>query len=135
MKETAMNRAIRLLQNYLVLALPPVLACIIWEATQPSIQFPQSAPLAERWLWEALAWNLMLWFSALPLFLILLMAAPSAREKTLKRLANLKDEDEREHHWSRGALCLYFLAKRPHILALRLRPLSQRDAIARGRNR
>ena len=93
-----MNRAIRLLQNYLVLALPPVLACIIWEAAQPGIEFPQSAPLAERWLWEALAWNLMLWFSALPLFLILLIVAPSVREKTLKRLANLKDEDEREEN-------------------------------------
>lgn len=38
----------------------------------------------------------MLWFVILILFLILLISMPVAREKTLKRLANLKDRDERE---------------------------------------
>ncbi len=47
-------------------------------------------------LWEILSWNLMLWFLILILFLILLVAFPTVREKTLKRLANLKDSDERE---------------------------------------
>jgi hypothetical protein len=42
--------------------------------------------------------NIMIWFAVLILFLIMLVFVPRVREKTLKRLANLKDRDEREEY-------------------------------------
>ena len=43
-------------------------------------------------------------------FLVLLVAVPRAREKTLKRLANLKDRDEREHYITGKASRAAYLA-------------------------
>lgn len=93
-----MTKTIRLTQTYLIYALPFVLACIAWETISPEKEILANASFLTRALWEALSWNLMLWFAVLVLFLILLIALPEAREITLKRLANLKERDEREQY-------------------------------------
>jgi len=86
------NKIIRFIQNYLICALPFVIACMVWETVQPKIQFGKSI------LWQILSLNLMLWFVVLILFLISLVTMPSVREKTLRRLANLRERDEREQY-------------------------------------
>lgn len=93
-----MNKIARFIQNYLIFGLPFVIACMVWETIQPEIQFGKSASFITKALWEAFSWNLMLWFTTLILFLIILIATPNVREKTLKRLANLKERDEREEY-------------------------------------
>jgi hypothetical protein len=92
------NKIIRYIQNYLICALPFVIACMVWETIQPDIQFGTSSSIMVKVLWEVLSWNLMLWFVFLILFLISLVAISSVREKTLRRLANLHERDEREQY-------------------------------------
>lgn len=71
---------------------------MVWETIQPDIQYGQSSSIIAKLLWEVLSWNLMLWFAFLVLFLISLVAISSVREKTLRRLANLQERDEREQY-------------------------------------
>jgi hypothetical protein len=92
------NKIIRYIQNYLICALPFVIGCMVWETIQPDIQFGKSSSIIAKVLWEVLSWNLMLWFAFLVLFLISLVAISSVREKTLRRLANLHERDEREQY-------------------------------------
>jgi hypothetical protein len=91
-----MTRAVRFIQNYLIWALPFVLACMVWGTIHPEKDILINASLFTRATWEVLSWNLMLWFAILIVFLVLLVVLPEAREKTLRRLANLKERDERE---------------------------------------
>ncbi|MGE0763073.1 MAG: hypothetical protein AB7N80_07340 [Bdellovibrionales bacterium] len=93
-----MTKAIRYLQNYLILALPFVVAIMVWGTLQPEEIVNQNPSWLVRGLWEVMAWNLMAWFALLIVFLICLVALPQAREKTLKRLARLKERDEREQY-------------------------------------
>lgn len=94
-----MSKLIRIMQSYLVCALPFVLFCMGWSSYKNDPQVPDSATAENTFLkilWEILGWNLMIWFIVLILFLIMLVIVPEAREKTLKRLANIKERDERE---------------------------------------
>lgn len=93
-----MTKLIRLVQNYLLYALPFVLTCMAWGTITPEKEILRDSTIVTKFLWEALSWNLMLWFVTLIVFLVLLVAVPDAREKTLKRLANLKERDEREQY-------------------------------------
>jgi MFS family permease len=91
-----MNKPIRWIQNYLLYALPFVLICMAWGTIHPEKQILTDATFLTKATWEILSWNLMFWFAVLILFLFLLVVLPEAREKTLKRLANVKERDERE---------------------------------------
>jgi hypothetical protein len=71
---------------------------MVWETIQPDIQFGTSSSVVVNTLWEVLSWNLMLWFVTLTVFLISLVTITSVREKTLSRLANLHERDEREQY-------------------------------------
>ena len=93
-----MNKLIRFIQNYLIIALPFVIACMIWSTVSPEEQFLAEASALTKIVWEVLSINLMCWFAVLVLFLTLSVLAPSIREKTLRRLANLKERDEREQY-------------------------------------
>jgi hypothetical protein len=92
------NKTIRYIQNYLICALPFVIGCMLWETIQPDIQFGKYSSIMAKILWELLSWNLMLWFVFLVLFLISLVTITSVRKKTLRRLANLHERDEREQY-------------------------------------
>ena len=93
-----MNKAIRYIQSYLICTLPFVFACMAWGTIRAENEILKDASFLTKASWELLSWNLMLWFSVLILFLVLLVVWPEAREKTLKRLANLKERDEREQY-------------------------------------
>lgn len=91
-----MNKITRFIQSYLIYALPFVLICMAWGTVHSEKEILADATFLTKAAWEFLSWNLMLWFAVLILFLFLLVALPEAREKTLKRLANIKERDERE---------------------------------------
>ena len=93
------DKLVRFIQNYLVMALPFVIACSIWGTVRDGErEILRDVSLLARASWELLSWNLMLWFAVLIVFLVLLVVSPEARERTLKRLANLKERDEREQY-------------------------------------
>lgn len=89
-----MNKIMRFIQNYLIVGLFFVIALMVWSYLQKN----SATSSIEKALHEILSWNFMLWFATLIVFLIMLVAIPLAREKTLKRLANLKERDEREQY-------------------------------------
>lgn len=93
-----MNKIIRIIQNYLLIALPFVLICMAWETIYPDIQYGKNASALAKMCWDILGINLMLWFSMLAVFVICMVTVKSVREKTLMRLANLKERDEREEY-------------------------------------
>ncbi len=93
-----MNKFIRLIQNYLIYALPFVLICMAWDTMSSEKEILSNASIFTKAAWEVLSWNLMLWFIVLIVFLLMLVVFPMAREKTLKRLANLQERDEREQY-------------------------------------
>jgi cytochrome b subunit of formate dehydrogenase len=92
-----MHKWIRILQSYLILAFPFVLICMVWGTYQTEVEILRGSILTQT-AWNILGWNIIVWFAALILFLALLIAMPSVREKTLWRLANIKDRDEREQY-------------------------------------
>jgi hypothetical protein len=118
-KEHAVHKAIRFIQTYLVVSIPFVAAAMIWGTFQTQEQALASGALLNKVLWEVLSWNLMIWFAVLVLFLVVLVVQPSARENTLKRLANLKERDEREE-WitGRASRAAYLASLSLLILAL-----------------
>ena len=80
-----MNKLIRFIQNYLIIALPFVIACMIWSTVSLEEQFLAETPALTKIVWGILSINLMCWFAVLVLFLTLSVIAPSIREKTLPR--------------------------------------------------
>jgi hypothetical protein len=91
-----MSKFIRWAQNYLLFALPFVLLCMAWGTFQTERQILDQPTFFTKFVWEVLSWNLILWFLVLVAYLILMVFKSEVREKTLKRLANLKERDERE---------------------------------------
>ena len=90
-----MSKVIRFMQNYLLLGFPFVACAMIWQTFQSPNEITSGGLTT---LWTALGFNLMFWFVTLILFLIILVVAPSVREKTLTRLANINERDEREQY-------------------------------------
>ncbi len=93
-----MIRFVRFVQNYLLGALPFVLICMVWGTRYTEVEILKNPKVFTIILWNVLSWNLMLWFAVLIVFLVLLVALPKVREKTLRRLANLQERDEREQY-------------------------------------
>ncbi|OAI46484.1 hypothetical protein AYO45_01705 [Gammaproteobacteria bacterium SCGC AG-212-F23] len=93
-----MNKIIRFIQSYLVLGLPLVIIRMVLETVHPAMQIEDSTFSVTKALWNILDWNIMLWFFSLVLFLISMVIIPNMREKALRRLANLKERDEREEY-------------------------------------
>lgn len=93
-----MNKIFRIIQTYLIYAFPLVLVVMAWSTLNSSIDLAGDVGFITKISWEVLSWNLMIWFGVLIAFLIALVVWPPAREKTLKRLANLKERDEREQY-------------------------------------
>lgn len=93
-----MNKFIRLIQTYLMIGFPFVIGFMFWNTMHPQDEFLKNSLMLTRIIWTGFAFNLMFWFLVLIAFLIILVAIPNAREKTLTRLANLKERDEREEY-------------------------------------
>lgn len=86
-----MIKITRYIQTYLIFSLPLVVASMLWNNSSNNNTFLNI-------IHELLSWNMMLWFLVLTSFLIILVVAPRARELTLRRLANIKERDEREQY-------------------------------------
>jgi len=71
---------------------------MIWSNNRSEYDVISHANFFTKILWDTLSWNLMLWFAVLIVFLITLVVVPSARENTLRHIANLKERDEREEY-------------------------------------
>lgn len=104
-----MNRLIRYVKTYLILGLPLVIACILLGS--PKTNFLKNVQ-------DLLSWNLMLWFLMLIFFLITLVVSANAREKSLTRLANLKERDEREQFISGKASRITYIANLSMLILL-----------------
>lgn len=107
-----MNKVFRCIQYYLIIGFPFVIACMIWHALQPTIN------TESNWLWDLLGFNIIAWFSILIVFLISLVLVPSIREKTLTRLANLNERDEREQYITGKAARSTYISTLSLIIAL-----------------
>lgn len=93
-----MNKTFRYVQSYLILGLPLVIALMVWNTIYTQEEIFSHNSIIQKILFNALVVNIFAWFITLIAFLITLVACPSAREKTLMRLANLKERDEREEY-------------------------------------
>lgn len=91
-----MKKLARLIQTYLLYSLPFVITVSIWSQYQNGGTSASDSPFVLRALWEVMSWNLMAWFVILILFLVTLLVNQDVRDQTLRRIANLKDRDERE---------------------------------------
>lgn len=91
-----MNKPIRYLQTYLIYGLPVVFASFVIS----SVWFYQHKHLAgiSKLFSDLMGWNIMAWFAALVVYLILMVISTKVREQTLSRLANLNERDEREEY-------------------------------------
>lgn len=86
-----MNKIIRFIHAYLILGFPFIIIGIIWKQT-PQLN------IFLKVIYELISWNFMVWFLTLILFLIMLIVMPKIREKTIQRLANIRERDEREEY-------------------------------------
>jgi hypothetical protein len=93
-----MNKLIRFMQSYLIIGLPFVMGIVIWQSIQPGIEGINNNHPLIKFMWQALGINIMVWFTVLVLFLLVLIVSSAVREKTLRRLANLQERDEREQY-------------------------------------
>jgi phosphatidylglycerophosphate synthase len=93
-----MNKMIRIIQTYLLIGFPLVLACMFWQTFSPDIWKSTDVATFTKIVWQALGINFMLWFVVLIIFLVMLVAFSRVREKNLRGLANLKERDEREEY-------------------------------------
>ena len=91
-----MNRLFIALQKYLFWAFPFVIISMIWSSQHLQAPDFSNSSFAIRWTWEFLSWNLMIWFACLLVALLLLLFRTSSGDLLLKRLANIKERDERE---------------------------------------
>lgn len=91
-----MNKLIRYLQNYLIYGMLPVVGLIIWSIFMK--HNIAESNLLVRIMHEILSYNMMIWFAALILWMIGMVVVPEIREKSLRRLANLQERDEREEY-------------------------------------
>lgn len=91
-----MERLNSIIQRYLVLGLPAVIAVITWSYFQSDIEIRRQGSFALTALWEVLSWGLIVWFGALLVFLVLLVFRKDTQESAIKRLAGISERDERE---------------------------------------
>ncbi len=85
------------LQKYLVYGSPFVMALVAWDYIRPMPHrtAPESS-LILKCLWEVMSWNLILWFLALIIFMVMLVINKESQEQSVKFLAGIKERDERE---------------------------------------
>jgi hypothetical protein len=89
------------MQNYLLYGFVFVIALLIWGAWLAyfsPLGLITDNNIVIRILHELLSYNLIFWFANLVLYMVFLVVIPSVREKTLSRLANLQERDEREEY-------------------------------------
>lgn len=79
-----------------VFSLPFVVICATWSNIQSDREILVDGSFLVKAAWEVLSWNLIIWFLSLITFLILMVFASSTRDMVTRRVANIKERDERE---------------------------------------
>ncbi len=103
----------RYIAQYLLYALPAVVVCIVWTSFQSQSEILAMENAVLSFIWNVLSWNLILWFALLIYFLFALVFSRRFRELLLKRLACVRERDEREEQitgWASKAAFLSTLA-------------------------
>ena len=116
-----MNKANRWLQNYLIYALPFVIVTMIWATFRElgdGPKLPNGGILVESAFWEFFSWNLIIWFSLLAVFICLIVFHTKTREQVIRRIANIKERDEREEYVTAKASRAAFMASLSLLLLL-----------------
>lgn len=88
----------RYVQNYLLIGLPLFILYIVCATFFSKSEFTNYIFSHYFTIWHPLGIAMLLWFAALVIFFVGLITFPGIREKTLKRLANLNERDEREQY-------------------------------------
>lgn len=88
-----MNKFLRLIQAYLVISFPFVVAFGVF-----GYLVHTDSNMIESVVRNILSFIFLTWIAVLCIFLVLLIILPSVRESTIRRLANLKERDEREQY-------------------------------------
>ena len=91
-----MRTANKWIRNYLIFALPIVIATVVWNSFQSDSEIRTSGSLIAKYLWETMSWCLIVWFAALFVFMVLLVFRKDTQESTIKHIAGIKERDERE---------------------------------------
>lgn len=103
-----MNKMFRYIQNYLMYGFLPVVVMIGWSFFHENDIVINNLLL--KVIYDLLSYNIMIWFATLILFMISLIIFPDIREKTLRRMANLQERDEREEFITGKAARASYLA-------------------------
>ncbi len=90
-----MKKTFNVIQNYLLIAFPFVVTTMIWSSFLSFGRPENPTPLISV-LWEVLSGNLILWFVLLVVYLAFIVFYAPSRESVLKKIANIKERDERE---------------------------------------
>lgn len=91
-----MNRFNKYLTRYLIFSFPFVVAIVIWFSLAGEMRYPKGT--VSYYLYEALGWNIVLWFVALVYFFVSLIISSNFRELVITKLARIKERDERESY-------------------------------------
>ncbi|MCE3014145.1 MAG: hypothetical protein LW878_13880 [Proteobacteria bacterium] len=84
------------IQKYLVWVFPNVVATTVWDYFQSDTEIRAMNSFLLTALWEVMSWGLIIWFLCLFIFMVLLVFRKDTQELTIKRLAGIKERDERE---------------------------------------
>lgn len=82
------------ISKYLLVAIPFVVAVVIWAMSAPNVE--REVRGVTKFLWEILSWNFLAWFVLLVYFIMSLVFWSTFREKILTVLTLSKERDERE---------------------------------------
>lgn len=82
------------ISKYLLIAIPFVVAVVIWALSAPNVE--REVHGVTKVLWDILSWNFLAWFVLLVHFIISLVFWSTFREKILTMLTLSKERDERE---------------------------------------
>jgi hypothetical protein len=107
------NKLCHYMQNYLLYGFVLVVALLVWGigiAYFSPLYLISDSNIVVRIIHELLSYNFMLWFSTLVLYMVFLVVVPNFREKTLRRLANLQERDEREEYLTGKAARASYMA-------------------------
>lgn len=83
-------------RKYLVWAFPFIIAVTLWNTFETEKEIILSPSIAKHVLWDVLGYHFMIWLLTLVYFIFSLVLSKSQRDVVLRRIANIKERDERE---------------------------------------
>lgn len=91
---------------------------MIWGSLKTEKEIVTDPIFLVRALWELLSWSLIIWFVLLIIFLFQMILMPSVREQVTRRIANIKERDERESYLTGKASRSVFISTLSILIVL-----------------